>query len=330
MSIAGFVILAFMLTVYVLLDGYDLGVATIVPLIARNDRERATVMASIGPFWNGNEVWLIASAAALFALFPAAYAASFSGFYLPFIVVLWLLMFRGIAMELRSHFESELWHQFWDAAFFASSALLICVLGIALGNLLRGLPLGREGYFQGTFSFLLNPYSLLVGVFSVVTLAIHGAAFAAMRIDGLPGARASGVVRRGWWYVLALYLGVTGITLAMHSPGRASWLAALPVLSLIALFATAWSARAGAATRAFAMSCCFIATLLVASAGTLFPYLLPAFPAGMGRGGISIFDAAPSAVALACALVVNTAGIIIVGTYSTLVWRAMAGKVRVE
>ncbi len=102
-------------------------------------------MASIGPFWNGNEVWLIAGGAALFALFPAAYASSFSGFYLPFIVVLWLLMFRGIAIELREHFTSELWHQFWDAAFSLSSALLIVLFGVAIGNLLRGVPLERVG-----------------------------------------------------------------------------------------------------------------------------------------------------------------------------------------
>ena len=107
MSVAGFVVIAFMLTVYVLLDGYDLGVAAIVPLIARNDRERAAAMAAIGPFWNGNEVWLIAAGAALFALFPLGLCSSFSGFYLPFMVVLWLLMFRGIAMELRDHFDSS-------------------------------------------------------------------------------------------------------------------------------------------------------------------------------------------------------------------------------
>jgi cytochrome d ubiquinol oxidase subunit II len=316
-----------MLTVYVLLDGYDLGIATIVPLIARNDRERAAAMAGIGPFWNGNEVWLIAAAAALFALFPTAYAASFSGFYLPFIIVLWLLMFRGIAMELREHFASELWHQFWDTAFVASSVLLVFVLGIALGNLLRGLPLNRDGYFQGTFSFLLNPYALLVGIFAVATLAVHGATFAALRIDGPPGDRAMDVVRRGWWLVLALYLAVTALTLAIHAPS-APWLLALPVLSLIALFATAWNARSGKAARSFATSSCFIATLLVACAATLFPYLLPAFPAG--RGGISIFDAAPSRTALACALIVNVAGIVIVAIYSSIVWRQMAGKVRVE
>src|SRR6516225_6034578 len=138
-----------MLTAYVLLDGYDLGLAAIVPLIARTDRERAAAMESIGPFWNGNEVWLVASGGALFALFPVAYAVSFSGFYLPFVVVLWLLMFRGLAMELRGRFETQLWHEFWDTAFWLSSAMLILLFGIALGNLVRGVPLDPSGYFQG-------------------------------------------------------------------------------------------------------------------------------------------------------------------------------------
>lgn len=113
MSVTAFVVIAFMLTVYVLLDGYDLGVATIVPLIGRSARGRDAVLASIGPFWNGNEVWLVGSIAALFALFPEVYASALSGFYLPFVVALWLLMFRGIALDLRRHLPSEIWRQFW-------------------------------------------------------------------------------------------------------------------------------------------------------------------------------------------------------------------------
>ena len=234
MSVAAFVTVAFMFAMYVMLDGYDLGVATVAALIARDERDRSAAMASIGPFWNGNEVWLIAAAAALFALFPAAYAAAFSGFYLPFIIVLWLLMLRGIALELREHFPSEIWHQFWDAAFAGSSALLIFVFGIALGNLLRGVPLDAAGYFAGTFAFLLNPYALLVGVFALATLAQHGAAFAALRLDGDLGMRAARMLQTLWWAVLPLYLAVTAATFAVHG-GVARWLLAMPLLSLAAL-----------------------------------------------------------------------------------------------
>ncbi|MBV8067415.1 MAG: cytochrome d ubiquinol oxidase subunit II [Candidatus Eremiobacteraeota bacterium] len=328
MSIAGFIVVAFMITMYVLLDGYDLGVAAIVPLIGRTDRERGAAMESIGPFWNGNEVWLIAAAAALFALFPAAYAASFSGFYLPFILVLWLLMFRGVAIELREHLASELWHQFWDASFALSSALLIVLFGLSLGNVLRGVPLDASGYFQGTFAFLLNPYALLVAAFALATLAVHGAAFAAMRIDGQPAVRAMQLLRRGWWVVVTLFLAVTALTIAMRPPAAASWLVAMPMLSLGALIAERRFARRASAAGAFAMSCAFIATLLTAAAGTLYPSLLPGFP--VGEAGITIFNASPSLAALSCALVVSIAGIVAVAIYAPIVWRRMGGKVHVE
>jgi cytochrome d ubiquinol oxidase subunit II len=328
MSIAAFAVIAFMVTMYVLLDGYDLGAAAIAPLIARSDRERAAAMASIGPFWNGNEVWLIAAGAGLFALFPTAYASSFSGFYLPFIVMLWLLMFRGIALELREHLPSELWHQFWDAAFCLSSALLIVVLGVTLGNLLRGLPLDASGYFQGTFAFLLNPYALLVGLFALATLAQHGAAFVALRVVGELGERATRTVLDLWWLVGALYIAVTVLTLRVHAPVGTWWLGAIPVLSIAALTLLRLAAVHGHAIAAFVASSGFIVTLMIASAGTLFPYLLPAFPAG--RGGISIFDAAPSSVALSCALTVTIVGIVLVSVYAPVVWRRMGGKIRVE
>jgi len=328
MNVAGFVVIAFMLTMYVLLDGFDLGVAAIAPAIARTDRERAAAMTSIGPFWNGNEVWLIAAGAALFALFPVAYASSFSGFYLPFVVVLWLLMFRGIALELREHFATELWHQFWDAAFSLSSALLILLFGVALGNLLRGVPLDAAGYFQGTFALLLNPYAVLVGAFALCTLGQHGAAFLALRVEGELGARSLRVLLRLWWAVLLLYLAATALTLAIRAPIAKPWLLEMPVLSVAALVALRWNAARGRAAAAFAMSAFFIATLLTASAGTIFPYLLPAFP--RERGGVSIFDAAPSTVALTCALIVTLAGIAIVATYGSIVWSRMGGKIRVE
>jgi cytochrome bd ubiquinol oxidase subunit II len=327
MNVAGFVVIAFMVTMYVLLDGYDLGVAALAPFIARGDRERAAAMASIGPFWNGNEVWLIAGGAALFALFPIAYASSFSGFYLPFIVVLWLLMFRGIALELRGHFSSELWHQFWDAAFSLSSALLIVIFGVAIGNLLRGVPLNSDGYFQGTFAFLLNPYALIIGVFALATLMQQGAAFVALRVEGELGEKAMAALNRLWWPVLGLYIVATLLTVRTHPP-TAPWLVAMPVLSLAALIALRWNARKGNAKGGFAASSAFLVTLLAAWAGTLYPYLLPSFPAG--SGGISIFEAAPSSVALACALTVTIAGSVLVLAYGSIVWRRMAGKVRVE
>ena len=328
MSIAAFVLIAFMLAMYVLLDGYDLGVAAITPLIARSDRQREGSMRSIGPFWNGNEVWLIAAGGALFALFPSAYASSFSGFYLPFIVVLWLLMFRGIAMELRSHFPSEIWHQFWDACFAGSSALLILVFGVALGNLLRGLPLDTNGYFIGTLGYLLNPYALLVGVFALTVLAQHGATFVMVRIEGAPSDRARKLYGRLWIVALVLLLAVTAATFLVRSGlPTASWIDGVAALSLVSLLWSRIAVSRGRAAHAFAGSCAFLLALLVSAAGTLYPYLIPAYPAG--RGGLSIFDASPSPGALATGLAVIVAGLLVVIVYSSIIWTQFTNKVRI-
>ena len=315
-----------MLTAYVLLDGFDLGVAAISPMVARTERERAAAMRSIGPFWNGNEVWLIAAGGSLFALFPLAYAVSFSGFYLPFMVLLWLLMFRGIAMELRDHLESDLWHTFWDVAFTASSALLIFVFGVALGNLLRGVPIGPDGYFQGTFAFLLNPYALMVGAFSLLVLGLHGATWLTMRVEGPVALRAARVVQRGWWVILVAYVLVTTLSFAVRgAPTHAFWLLAMPFASFAALLALGVSARSGRSAIAFVCSSAFLVTLLVEVAGSLFPYLLPGYPAG--AGGVSIYAAAPSPVALLSALIATGVGVVAVIVYASLVFRGMLKKV---
>jgi cytochrome bd ubiquinol oxidase subunit II len=200
---------------------------------------------------------------------------------------------------------------------------------VALGNLLRGLPLNAAGYFQGTFDELLNPYALLVAVFALVTLAQHGAAFVLMRVEGGPAGLATRLLERSWWVVLILYAGVTALTLVVHRlPARGSWLLVLPVLSLSALIALRVSLKQGRLGTAFAMSSVFLATLLVATAGTIYPYILPAFPPG--RGGISIFAAAPSSLAVASALGVTILGSVLVLLYSSMVWQRMAGKIRVE
>jgi cytochrome d ubiquinol oxidase subunit II len=328
LSLAGFAVIGFMLTAYVLLDGYDLGVGAIAFVVGRTDRERAGVMEAIGPFWNGNEVWLIAAGGALFALFPRAYASSFSGFYLPFVVVLWMLMFRGIALELRDHFRGRLWHQFWDAAFVVSSAVLILLFGVALGNLLRGVPLDRHGYFQGTFAFLLNPYALLVGVFAVVTLAQHGAAFLALRIDGAPAERSRVFLRRVWWVALALYAAVTAGTYLVRGLPSLPWLYVVPAISLAALIAMLPFERRGAYAAAFGASSLFLATLLVEAAGSLFPYLIPSYP--LGSGGMTIYEANPSALSLGVALSTTIVGTLVVIVYGAIVTRQMARKIRVE
>jgi cytochrome d ubiquinol oxidase subunit II len=317
--IAAFILLAGMLAAYVMLDGYDLGVGALHLTLARTDRERASMLAAIGPFWNGNEVMLIAAAATLFALFPKAYAASFSGFYLPFIVVLWLLMVRGMSIELRGHLHSDLWRGFWDVAFSISSALLAFVFGIALGNIVRGVPLDGNGYFAGTFGFLLNPYAVAVGVLALCALTMHGAAFLWMR--GVEERRTRGLTRALTVPVFVVFAGVTAATLFVHPVrnGGAVWTA--PAIALAALVVI-WIAKTGA--QALAASSLFLVALIASAAATLFPSLLPGFP--NAHAGLNIYNSAPGAYSTGTAFTAAVIGIASVLLYGTLAARRMLAR----
>ena len=142
-----FWLVAVMITGYVVLDGFDLGAGVLHLFIAKTDQERQTVIRTIGPVWDGNEVWLLAGGGTLYFAFPLLYASGFSGFYLPLMMVLWLLMLRGMAVELRGHVANPLWFSFWDVVFSGASALLAIFFGAALGNVVRGVPLNADGYF---------------------------------------------------------------------------------------------------------------------------------------------------------------------------------------
>ncbi len=177
MEAVWFAIVSAMLAVYVVLDGFDFGVGIVHRLVARTDQERRTVLAAIGPVWDGNEVWLIAAGGVLFMAFPKVYATAFSGFYLALMIVLWLLILRGVAIEFRSHQDNPLWREFWDTVFSLASALLAVVFGTSLGNLVRGVPLGKEGlpgmplftnFLPGREPGILDWYTGLVGLFTLV------------------------------------------------------------------------------------------------------------------------------------------------------------------
>ncbi len=332
MIVLAFVVVSTMLGVYVLLDGYDLGLGAIHLFVARDDAERAATMASIGPFWNGNEVWLIAAGGALFALFPQVYASAFSGFYLPFMILLWLLMFRGIALELRGHFASELWRGFFDVTFALASALLILLLGVALGNILRGVPLDAAYYFQGTFDFLLNPYAVGVGILAVLALAQHGAAWVTLRVDGPPSDRALVSLRVLAPLVLVLACVLTVATFYVHSPlanlRAMPWIAIAPLASVLGLGGVFFAVMQGRRTRIFAASTLFLVGMLASAAATSFPFLLPGFP--VPQSGLSAYSYPPSPAALATTLTVVILGLVIVAMYSTFIVRRLAGKTTVS
>lgn len=326
MIVVAFWVLALMLAVYVLLDGYDLGVGMIHLFVARNDAERAATIASIGPFWNGNEVWLIAAGGTLFGLFPLAYASAFSGFYLPFMVVLWLLMFRGIALELRGHLASDVWHHFFDVTFALASGLLAFVFGLALGNVVRGVPLDASHYFAGTFAFLLNPYAVGVGLLAVLALALHGAAWVALRVAGPPAERAEQALRILTPAVAALAAAITYATFRVHSPWpnllAMPWIALAPLASCAGLIGIAIVREQP--RRTFAASTLFLAGMFASAGATLFPYLLPGFPSA--ALGLTIFTDPVSPLVLAVMLPVVIAGLALVGAYRTFVAGRLGGR----
>ena len=222
-----------MLAVYVVLDGFDFGAGILHLFVARTDAERRTVLAAIGPVWDGNEVWLLAGGGALFVAFPVAYAAGFSGFYLPLMLVLWLIILRGLSIELRSHVANPLWAAFWDATFALGSTLIAVVLGAALGNVLRGVPLDQTGTFQiplfdsfwpGKDSGVLDAYTVLVGVFTLLALGGHGGLYLAVKTEGVVHERSARAARRLWVAAGVLFPIVTWATarVAPELPGVAA------------------------------------------------------------------------------------------------------------
>jgi cytochrome d ubiquinol oxidase subunit II len=323
-SIVSFWVIAGMLGAYTLLDGYDLGAGAISLVLGQTRQERSAIVESIGPFWSGNEVWLVAAGGTLFALFPKAYAVSFSGFYLPFIVLLWLLMFRGIAIELREILPGDVWRDFWDTAFAVSSLLLVVVLGVALGNLVRGLQLGPDGYFIGTFSALLNPYALAVALLALLALVQHGLAYVADNVDEPLAGRARRFVLAGWWFVLVVYIAVTAVTIVYHRSAAdgAPLAIAGGILALISLVTVRDAARRGAPVRLFRRSFLFVGGLVLAAAATMYPYLIRPFPAG--ARGMTIFEASPPPAAVAISLTIALIGLAVVIAYSIYVRARMA------
>jgi len=338
-----FYIVAVMVAMYVVLDGFDLGTGALHLFVARNDQERRTVLQSIGPVWDGNEVWLLAGGGALVLAFPRLYASAFSGFYLPLMMVLWLLILRAISIEFRSHLESPVWRPFWDVAFSLSSLLLAVFLGAALGNVVRGVPLGDDGFFftplwtsfrtSGTELGILDWYTVTVGVTSLVALTYHGAMWVILKTDGAVRERARRAASIGWPLLLVLLVLVTVMTFniqpqvsARMNANPLAW--SIPMVSLAAIAASRWFTAKGRELPAFLGSAVFLATILVAVVFSLYPMVLPA--AGDPAASLTIHNASGPLYAMRVALFWWIPGMILVAGYTTFVYRQMAGKVELD
>jgi cytochrome d ubiquinol oxidase subunit II len=321
---AWFCFLAVMVTMYVVLDGFDLGVGALHFLLGRTEEEREQTTAAIGPVWNGNEVWLIASGGVLFMAFPTAYAGAFSGLYFGLIIVLWLLVGRGLSLELRHQIDNPLWRSACDGVFFLASAALALVFGVALGNVVRGVPLGSDGYFSLPLFNILNWYALLVGVFGLVVLAAHGASFLAFRGAGPLAERARLWARRLWIGEVVLFVAMVGPTYAVRDEMLTNlvdhpWRLVFPLLAVAALGLMFASQRSRDWARSFYASCLFIVGLLTTTAAGLYPNLLPAREGN--PNSLTIDNAAAGSHTLKIALFWWPLGMLLAAVYFVYAYR---------
>jgi len=339
MEILWFCLVALMLAIYTILDGFDIGAGILHLLVAKTDEERRSVLAAIGPFWDGNEVWLLASGGTLYFAFPLLYASSFSGFYLPLMIVLWLLIMRGLGIELRHQVDHPLWRAFWDGVFALGSTLLAVFLGAALGNVVRGVPIGDHGYFFEPLwtSFTVQPdagiidwFTLLMGVLGLATLASHGANYLAMKTEGEVQKRARGISQVSSSLV-ALACVITIVSAGAIRPGLFGNFAAypwgwiFPLIGVCGLAGMLFYGRKGADRRAFLASSAFIASMLAATAFALFPDVLPA--SNGAQNDLTIYNTSAPSYGLSVGVIWWVIGMVLALTYFTYLFMRFKGKV---
>jgi cytochrome bd ubiquinol oxidase subunit II len=334
-----FWLVAAMITVYVVLDGFDLGAGVLHLIIAKTDQERRIVLRTIGPVWDGNEVWLIAGGGTLFFAFPLLYASSFSGFYLPLTMVLWLLILRGLGIELRTHLDNTVWREFFDGCFAISSLLLTIFFGAALGNVIRGVPLNKEGYFflplwtnwrPGPEPGILDWYTVIAGVLAMVALTIHGAHYVALKTSGDLNLRARRVAAVLWPVLILITLLSLCATLAIQPAVLTNYrrfpaLFLIPVAVALSLMAMFLHRRRGHDKSAFLASCAYLIFMLVGAAAAVYPNLListtdPAL-------NITIYKAAAGSYSLSFGLIWWSFGMLLAIGYFVFVYRMFRGKV---
>jgi cytochrome bd ubiquinol oxidase subunit II len=342
MEAAWFAIVSAMLAVYALLDGFDFGAGILHRIVAKTDEERRTVLAAIGPVWDGNEVWLIAAGGVLFMAFPKVYATAFSGFYMALMVVLWLLILRGVAIEFRSHQDHLLWREFWDTVFSLASVLLAVIFGATLGNLVRGVPLGKQGlpgmplftnFLPGREPGILDWYTGLVGLFTLAALADHGALYLAWRTAGPVRERSLAFAQRAWKAVFVLWVAATAATAWVRPEAFSNlvsrpWALAFVALSAAGIFGVFRFLGRGRELAAFLSSCAFLLGMVATALSGNYPFWLrstldPSY-------SLTASNAASARYGMGVALAWWVVGIVLVAGYFTYLFRSMRGKVGAE
>lgn len=337
-----FILVGFMLTMYVLLDGFDLGAGAIHLFAAKNDEERRLILRAIGPVWDGNEVWLIAAGGTLFFAFPVLYASSFSGFYLPLIIVLWLLMLRGISIELRERIHHPLWTSFWDGIFLIGSSLLAIFFGAAMGNVIRGVPLdGNYVFFEALWTdfnpFNSNPgildwYTILVGLWALAALVTHGANYIVVKTEGPLNLRCRRIARVGWIITIVLTILGTLATFYVQPHLRDNffnnpWGFIFPVIAVVGIAGTGYYHARQKERHAFFFWGAYLLGMLSSAAFGLYPYVLPAVNRA---NSLTIQNASASQYGQTVGLVWWLIGIVLAAVYFIFTYRLFWGKVNVK
>ena len=333
-----FCLVAVMVAMYVLFDGFDLGAGAIHFLVARTNEERRQVIATIGPVWDGNEVWLLAAGGTLYFAFPLLYASGFSGFYLPLMMVLWLLILRGTAVEFRNHIESPIWIPFWDFLFSSSSLLLAIFFGAALGNVVRGVPLDDSGYFfeplwtnfqLGDHTGILDWYTVLVGVTALLALMMHGSLWVQLKTTADVRDRCARLAAWTWWGVLIFTGLLSMVTFAVQPQVLANfrtWPAGfiLPAIAIAGLAGIQFELRRGNELNAFLASCTYLLGMLTSVVFGVYPMVLPA---RNPTYSLTVTNAKAANYGLKIGLIWWVIGMILAAGYFIYVYRTFAGKI---
>src|ERR1700674_4240788 len=335
-----FWIFAAMIANSVVLDGFDLGAGAIYLLAAKTNDERRRVLRAIGPVWDGNEVWLIAAGGTLYFAFPRLYASSFSVFYLPLTIVLWLLILRGVGIEFRAHIENRVWQDFFDVIFSISSILLTVFFGAALGNVVRGVPLDSTGYFfeplwtnfkLGPLTGILDWYTVLISVVVLVTLTAHGSYYIALKTDGDLGRRARGFALLCW--PVQFFLTCSSLVATyfirpeiMANYGKHKIGILIPLAVVASLAVMLWANPKGKERLAFVASSLYSTAMLVGPGFALYPVLLPARD---HQYDLTISNSAAGNHGLSVGLAWWTFAAVLVVAYFVFVYRMFRGKVQV-
>lgn len=348
---------------FAVMDGFDLGVAMLQPMVARSDSEKRVLLNAVGPVWEGNQVWFVLGGAASFAAWPPLYAVSFSGFYLAMFLVLAALILRPVAFTFRSKLESVAWREIWDWAFFIAGLVPALIFGVAFGNLLRGVPFHFDDElrvtYEGELLGLLNPFAILSGLISVAMLAMHGGTYLALKTEGELAARATRAVGRAALALIVLFT-LAGLWVAFGMEGYAiegtinpagpsnplgktvvraagvwltnygihPWLIAAPALGYLGALAAAVLVRVRLAGIAFVASSASVAGVIATAGVSLFPFLLPS--SSDPKSSLTVWDSSSSRPTLMVMLAAMVVFLPLIVAYTSWVFSVLRGKITIE